>query len=200
MTKDRITGIVLAGGRSSRMGSDKGLVQLEGKKFIEHVLVALIPNVNEVIIVANNANYNTFGCKVVEDIIKNCGPLGGIYTGLMNSNTENTIIVSCDIPFINSGLIQYIIKNAGKADISVPVHKGNIEPLCAIYTKRTTDKLYNLIMSKELKIQNVLRHFLTREIYITTRQKFYNDKLFVNINTPEELKQQILTNEKQYIE
>ncbi len=191
MTKERITGIVLAGGRSSRMGSDKGLVQLEGKKFIEHILAALIPNVNEIIIVANNDNYNTFGYKVVEDIIKDCGPLGGIYTGLMNSKTENNLIVSCDIPFINEGLIRYIIENSGKAEIAVPVYKGNTEPLCAIYTKRITDRLYNLIMCKELKIQSVLRHFLTREIHITERQKFYHDKLFVNINTPEELKQQM---------
>lgn len=190
MNKKKITGIVLAGGKSSRMGSDKGMVQLHEKKFIEHILAAILPNVNDIIIIANNKNYTDLGYKVYEDLIKDCGPLGGIYTGLVNSQTENNIIVSCDIPFINSDLIRHIIENIGKAEIAVPVYKGNTEPLCAVYTKRTTTEIYNLIMGGELKIRNVLRHFITKEIHITKRLKFYNDKLLVNINTPEELKLQ----------
>lgn len=190
MTKKKITGIVLAGGKSFRMGSDKGIVNLNGKKFIEHILEAVLPNVNEVLIIANNDNYNNLGYKVIKDKIKDCGPLGGIYTGLMNSQTENNIVVSCDIPFINSDLIKYIIENTSNADITVPVYKGNIEPLCAVYTKRTADQIYNLIMNKDLKIQNILKYFITKEIFITKMQEFYNDKLFVNINTPEELEQQ----------
>lgn len=190
MTKKNITGIILAGGKSSRMGSDKGIVELNKKKFIEHILDAVLPNVNEVIIIANNNNYNYLGYKVIKDIIKDCGPLGGIYTGLMNSKTENNIVVSCDIPFISSDLIKYIIENTNNADISVPVYKGNIEPLCAVYTKRTSDQIHNLIMNKNLKIQNILKYFITKEIFITKMQKFYTEKLFVNINTPEELKQQ----------
>lgn len=190
MIKKNITGIILAGGKSSRMGSDKGIVELNKKKFIEHILDAVLPNVNEVIIIANNDNYNYLGYKVIKDIIKDCGPLGGIYTGLMNSKTENNIVVSCDIPFISSDLIKYIIENTNNADISVPVYKGNIEPLCAVYTKRTSDQIHNLIMNKNLKIQNILKYFITKEIFITKMQKFYTEKLFVNINTPEELKQQ----------
>lgn len=190
MTKKKITGIILAGGKSSRMGSDKGIVNLNGKKFIEHILEAVLPNVNEVLIIANNDNFNNLGYKVIKDKIKDCGPLGGIYTGLMNSQTENNIVVSCDIPFINSDLVKYIIENTSNADITVPIYKGNIEPLCAVYTKRTSDQIYNLIMNKDLKIQNILKYFITKELFITKMQKFYTDKLFVNINTPEELKQQ----------
>lgn len=190
MIKKNITGIILAGGKSSRMGSDKGIVNLNGKKFIEHILEAVLPNVNEVLIIANNDNYNNLGYKVIKDKIKDCGPLGGIYTGLMNSQTENNMVVSCDIPFINSDLVKYIIENTSNADITVPVYKGNIEPLCAVYTKRTSDQIHNLIMNKDLKIQNILKYFITKELFITKMQKFYTDKLFVNINTPEELKQQ----------
>jgi molybdopterin-guanine dinucleotide biosynthesis protein A len=190
MIKKNITGIILAGGKSSRMGSDKGIVNLNGKKFIEHILEAVLTNVNEVIIIANNDNYNNLGYKVIKDKIKDCGPLGGIYTGLMNSKTENNIVVSCDIPFINSDLVKYIIENTSNADITVPVYKGNIEPLCAVYTKRTSDQILNLIMNKDLKIQNILKYFITKELFITKMQKFYTEKLFVNINTQEELKQQ----------
>lgn len=190
MIKKNITGIILAGGKSSRMGSDKGLVKINGKRFIEHILDALLPSVNEVIIIANNDNYNNLGYKVIEDKIKDCGPLGGIYTGLLNSQTESNIVVSCDIPFISSDLIKHILENMGRADMSVPLYKGNIEPLCAVYTKKTTDKIHSLIMNKEFKIQNVLRYFIIKEIHITKKLDFYNDLLFVNINTPEELKQQ----------
>ena len=190
MIKKNNTGILLAGGMSSRMGSDKGMVQLNGKKFIDLILEAIVPNVNEVLIIANNSNYNNTGFKVYEDIIKNCGPLGGIYTGLMNSRTENNIVVSCDIPFINSDLIKHIIENSGEAEIAVPVFKGNIEPLCAVYAKKTSGEIYNLIMKKELKLRNVLRHFITREIHITNALEFYSDKLLANINTPEELLKQ----------
>ncbi|MBI2272058.1 MAG: molybdenum cofactor guanylyltransferase [Bacteroidetes bacterium] len=188
MIKKDITGIILAGGKSSRMGSDKGMIQLNGKRFIEHILEALIPNVSDIIIIANNDNYNNLGYKVYEDIIKDRGPLGGIYTGLRNSKTENNIIVSCDIPFINSGLIKHIIKNMGRTDISVPVFEGNTEPLCAVYTKEITGKIKDLIINNELKIHNVLKHFITTEVHITNKLDFYNKRLLANINTPEELK------------
>ena len=105
----------------------------------------------------------------------------------MNSRTENNIVVSCDIPFINSDLIKHINENSGGADIAVPVFKGNIEPLCAVYSKRTAGEIYNLIIKKELRVRNVLRHFITREIHLTSSLEFYNDKLLMNINTPEEL-------------
>lgn len=183
MIKKNITGIILAGGKSSRMGSDKGMMELYGRKFIEHILVALVPNVDEVIIIANNNNYKNLGHKVYEDIIKDCGPLGGIYTGLMNSKTENNMVVSCDIPFINSSLIKHIIDNKGRADIAVPVYDGNVEPLCAVYTKRIKDEIHQLILSKELKLRNVFMHFITKEIYITKKLQFYSEKLLMNINT-----------------
>ena len=190
MSTKKITGIVLAGGKSSRMGSDKGMIELNGKKFINKILDALAPNVGEIIIIANNGNYNNLSYAVYEDIIKDCGPIGGIYTGLVNSKTEKNIVVSCDIPFINSALIKYLIENSLKADISVPVHKGRIEPLCATYSKKTSNELLQLIKEKEFKMRNVVRYFVTKEIYITERLSFYNERLLTNINTPEELKQQ----------
>lgn len=190
MNSKNITGIILAGGKSSRMGSDKGLIELDGKKFIEHILAALVPNVDEVIIIANNSNYNALGYKVFPDIIKDHGPLGGIYTGLMNTKTENNVVISCDTPFINSGLINYIIENKGEADICIPVFKGDTQPLCAIYSKKIVGGLHKLLQENELKIHNMLKHFIIKEIPITDKLTFYTDRLLTNINTPEELKQQ----------
>lgn len=186
-----ITGIILAGGKSSRMGSDKGMLELYGKKFIEHIISAVKPNVDRIIIIANNTNYNGFSHSVFNDLVKEKGPLGGIYTGLLKSETEKNLIVSCDIPFINSALINYIINNSKGADVAVPVFNGHTEPLCAVYTKKMTAGIHKLILINELKMHKVLQHFITREIFITEDQEFYNDKLLENINTPEQLKQQM---------
>ncbi|MEO6902558.1 MAG: NTP transferase domain-containing protein [Bacteroidia bacterium] len=82
MKTTHITGIVLAREKSSGMGTDKGLTLLNGKPMMEHILNALFPCVNDILIVANNQNYTTFGYPIYEDVIKDCGPMGGTYTGL----------------------------------------------------------------------------------------------------------------------
>ena len=187
MIKKNITGIVLAGGKSSRMGSDKGMIMLNGKKFIQHILKALSPNVDEIIIIANNTNYDDLGYKVYIDLIKERGPLAGIYTGLTESKTEKNLIVSCDIPFITSDLIKHIIDNSDSAEITVPVFNGNIEPLCGVYSKSITDKIYSLLLKDELKMHNVLNYFTTNKIEILNGEKLYAKNLLVNINTPAEL-------------
>lgn len=185
-----VTGIILAGGKSSRMGSDKGILDLNGKKFIEHIIEAIKPNVDEIMIIANNDNYSNFLFPVYKDLILDRGPIGGIYTGLSKTKTEKNIIVSCDIPFVTSELIKHIIDNSKGADIAVPVYKGNSEPLCAVYNKKTTKEIHQLILNNELKMHKVIQHFITREIFINESDKFYNAKLLLNINTPEELKRQ----------
>ena len=95
----KYTAIILAGGKSSRMGSDKGLVLLNGKPMISYIIEILKKMQIPIIIISNNENYKQFGLPVFADIIKEKGPLGGIYTGLKNSKTESNIIVSCDVPF-----------------------------------------------------------------------------------------------------
>ena len=86
--KNNITGIILAGGKSSRMGSDKGFLKLNDKRFVLYSIEALKPLVSEILIVSDNENYDTFGYKRIEDIIKNSGPVAGIYSGLKASKTE----------------------------------------------------------------------------------------------------------------
>lgn len=189
-SKKNITGVILAGGKSSRMGTDKGVLELNGKKIIEHIIYSIQPVVDEIIIISNTANYNYLGLKVYSDIIKECGPLAGIHTALTHSSTERNLVVSCDIPFINSELLSYIVENAGGCEVAIPVHKGNTEPLCAVYSKNCTDRFEELISKNVLKMHNVFHHFITKEIFISEKQYFYHPKLFVNINTPAELDKQ----------
>lgn len=188
--KLKITCAILAGGKSSRMGTEKGLIEIDGLRMIEKVINAVKPIAHEIIIIANNNNYDYLGYKVYSDLIKESGPIAGIYTALNYSETEKNLIISCDIPFINTQLLSYILENSGGCEIAVPVHEGRTEPLCAIYTKASAAKFKDLILQKTLKMHNVLNHFLTKQIFISERQAFYNSNLFTNINTPTELNKQ----------
>jgi molybdopterin-guanine dinucleotide biosynthesis protein A len=183
-----ITAIILAGGKSSRMGTDKGLMDLNGKAMVEHVLASVRHITNNIIIVANNNKYNRFGYIVYKDILKNCGPMGGIYSGLTYSTTENNLVISCDIPFISNKLLQYVIKNSNGYDVAVPVHNGKLEPLCAIYSKKCVQKLKDLLLKKELKMHDALSNFHVKKVVISPQQNFYSEKLFQNINSKDELK------------
>ena len=186
---NRVTGIILAGGKNSRMGSDKGMLMLNGKRFIEHILDALVPVVNEVIIISNNSNYDDLGWKIYSDIITDCGPMGGIYTGLVNTATSKNLILSCDIPFISSAILLHLIKESDHCEIAVPEHAGRIEPLCGIYSKNCTEKIRTLLENKEWKLKDALRHFITKQVRFSGSNE--NEKRFLNINTPLEFSQQI---------
>ena len=107
--KNNITGIILAGGKSSRMGTEKGLILYKNKPFVKHIIEAMKPLVNNIIIICNTRAYERFGFKCYEDLIKNTGPLAGIYTGLSYSKTDNNLIVSCDIPLVNTVVLQKLI-------------------------------------------------------------------------------------------
>ncbi|MEZ5109841.1 MAG: molybdenum cofactor guanylyltransferase [Bacteroidia bacterium] len=185
--KNQVTGILLAGGKSSRMGTDKGVVLMNGKKLSEHVLQAMKPVVNDLMIIANNNNYGDYGIPVFEDIYKNCGPLGGIYTGLVRSKTKKNLMLSCDMPFITSGMLAKILSHSDEAEIIIPVNDGKVEPLCAVYDQSCAVQIRQFLESGKLKIQDVLPYFKTKEVLLTTTEAGKN---FININTPQELNEQ----------
>lgn len=185
-----ITGVILAGGKSSRMGTDKGLLELNGKKIIEHIISAIQPVVDEIIIISNTDNYDYLGLKVYSDIIKDRGPLSGIHSALSYSTNDMNLIVSCDMPFISSELLSYIVANAFDCEIAVPMYNGYAEPLCAVYSKKCIERFETLIAKNELKMRDVFHHFITKEVLILENLPFYNSKLFVNINTQDELNAQ----------
>lgn len=178
---------ILAGGKSSRMGSEKGLVLLNDKPFIEHIIDVLLKMSLPIHIVSNTHLYDSFGYPVYSDIVKDKGPLCGIYTALIQSDKKYNLIVSCDIPFINEHVIEYLINRIiGVEDCIVPTHDGRSEPLCAIYSKDCTGVLKNLLGANQLSVRAALNNINTQFIDISY-QDFYFKKLFMNINTKKEL-------------
>lgn len=178
------TGVILAGGKNSRMGTDKGMLLVNGKRIVERIVSVLKPLVGEIIIITNGKNYDYLGYKTYNDLIKDCGPMGGIYTALSFSTTNKNFVLSCDMPFIHKELIQFIIKNSGDCDIAIPFHEERLEPLCAVYDKHCQLKLEELLGRNQWKLQDALQHFITKEILIP--EKILATNCFANINTPSE--------------
>ena len=128
-----LTGIILAGGKSSRMGEDKGLMSFKGKAMIQHIIDAVKPLVSTIVIIANNKDYEQFGYPVYEDIIKGKGPLAGIYTGLTHSKAEKNMVLSCDVPFVNGEILKLLIEACKDVDVAIPEKNNRTHQLIGVY-------------------------------------------------------------------
>jgi len=184
--KKNIEAFILAGGKSSRMGSEKGLVSWKNKPFVKHIHESIQNEVAEVSILSNTNRYDHLGLKTHEDLIKEKGPMGGIYTGLKLSAHAYNLFVSCDIPFITPALIRFLVSETGLHDIVVPVHDRKIEPLCGIYHKRCAPVISGLLKYPKTGIIDSLKHFNVRYLEISS-QEFYTPRLLANINSQEDL-------------
>lgn len=183
-----MAGIVLSGGENRRMGADKAFLRLSGVPLIEHVLRALRSVSDRVIIVTNSpAAYSSYGMVVVPDAFDKRGPLTGIYSGLRESTDEYNIVVACDMPFLNPGLLSYMLGLAGGHDIVVPSVGDFIEPLHAVYRKGLVPVIEQRLRKDARQIQGLFDEIRTR--YVTAEEIDRFDpgrRSFVNLNTPEE--------------
>jgi len=181
------TGIILAGGKSSRMGEDKGLVLLNGKPMIQYVIEALKEVVSNIIIISNNASYNKFGVPVYSDIIKNKGPVGGIYTGLYHSTTELNFCISCDVPMISSDFIFWLLNKSGNASITLPMYKDKIQQMIGVYSKQVLSNFKESTEKEHLKLSQVNKDMACEIIDIEKEYANFDELIFSNINTKNEL-------------
>lgn len=183
----QISAIILAGGKSTRMMSDKGLIAFNDKPLIEHVIEKVNSITNNIIIISSNPAYIQFGYPCFEDIIKDKGPLSGIVTGLVNSTTQKNFVVACDMPFLSTAILQGLITNCAGVDAVIAEHKNMAEPLCAIYDKRCIPHFRLKLEQNQLKINLALEGLKTRVISFDKENCFTGNE-FSNINTLEELK------------
>ncbi len=185
-SKEKINGYIIAGGKSSRMGSDKGLILLHNKPIILHVIENLKQSVNELVIISNISEYQEFGFPVIPDLIKEKGPAGGIHSALSQSTVNRNFIVSCDMPFINPHAINFMIENSVHDQITLPIRKNKIEPLFGVYTTDCLPKWGELIQQGNIKLQQMIRNFKLNIIEVEKIIEF-DKNTFLNINTPSEL-------------
>lgn len=186
MNKNKnITGIILAGGKSSRMGTDKGLLKLDNSTFIEKIASTLKPFVNEIIIISDYTEHDAFGFKRIEDFYKDAGPLSGILSGLYKSKTEDNIVLSCDIPFISEELISQLITNSDNEVLINQIEcEGKTMPLIATYKKQCWLPIHKALENDERRVRVLVKSLNPNTISVDS-----NYKLMVeNINTPEQYK------------
>jgi len=183
--KKDITAIVLAGGKSTRMGTDKGWIDINGATFMARIINTVRPLVSNIIIVSDDARYDQFGTKRVTDIIPDAGPLGGIFSGLFYSETAINLVLSCDVPLIHEAVITELLKgNDPEKDIVQLQSQGKTMPLIALYKKQCIHPILSSLKSGERRLTKVVSQLNTKTIVLDASL----EKFVTNINTPEDLK------------
>jgi len=181
-----LTAIILAGGKSSRMGSDKNksMLRLNGKYLIDIVISKLKRVVGDnIIIVGPPERYLSYK-QVVPDLFSQKGPLVGIYSGLKASSSQYNLVVGCDMPFLEVKLLQYMTKIINSNDIVIPHYNDSyIEPLCAIYSKRCLETIERNLAEHIFSVRAIFPHlkvkFVEDEEIKKYDPKFYS---FFNVN------------------
>lgn len=183
-----MTGIILSGGKSIRMGKNKAFIEIGGTPIINRVYTVFEKLFEEIIIVANQKElFLNLNAKIYSDLLPDRGALGGIYTGLFFSSFQHTFCVACDMPFLNESVIQYLINSIQEYDVVVPKTKDGLQPLHAIYSKSCLGSIKKIIDQGKLKI---IDFYPEVKIKIIEEKEFYEldpmMKSFINVNTQEE--------------
>ncbi len=185
---DAVTAFVLAGGRSSRMGSDKALLAWHGETLLTRALRTASTVAGKTYISGARNRYQAFG-EVVEDIYPDCGPLGGIHAALSASSTDLNLILSVDMPAMISDFLRWLLAQASRAPelIVVPYAAGGQQPLCAVYRRAVREIAEQALQKGEYKIGRLFSQVPTR---IITEEEIvssgFSPHIFRNINTPAE--------------
>ena len=187
-----MTSIVLAGGRGSRLGGDKALETVGGKSLIQRVVEQLSLVSEQILIEGSPRRFDLstdWSIEYMEDLYSGKGPLGGIYTGLVASKSLYNLVVACDMPFLNTELLRYMIKLAPGFDAVVPQVK-RIEPLHAVYSKSCLDGMKTQLESNQLVIAHFLDTINVRYVEEAECQRLDTELLsFFNINSEADLAQ-----------
>lgn len=173
---------LLSGGKSSRMGTDKGLKLLNQKPIISYLIQTLKNIETDTKIIAHHPQYRKFNLPIIADFYPEKGPLGGIFTALKDAQTD-CLIISVDTPFIHENHIEKLIKKHQKDKLTLAFSESKIHPLFAVYPFELIDKVEENIQQNNLR----LMEFIEENEYQKVEFEFSMlEKL--NINTPEELK------------
>jgi molybdopterin-guanine dinucleotide biosynthesis protein A len=186
-----VSGIVLAGGQSSRLGMDKSFVNVNGQSLIEQIVAKLARLSDDVIIVANSPErYHHLEVRVVGDIYPGKGALGGIYSGLKSAANAHSLVVACDMPFLDLNLLRYMILLARGHDVVIPRVRGLPEPLHAIYSKSCLEPIDRLLARGRLKIIDFFPEVRVRYVEEGEVDIFDPQHLsFFNVNVPGDLEE-----------
>lgn len=182
------TGVVLAGGRSSRMGRDKALIEVDGRMLLDRALDKLDAHCIELLVIGEPEKYGHAGPCVIADEWPGKGPLGGIATAMRYASNDRLLVIACDMPALNERLFDVLKALLGPAaDAVVPRHEGRIEPLAAAYHRSARPAFRRCVELDVLKMSDALSQVRTRFIEVIPGSDGWPPDLFRNINAPGDL-------------
>jgi molybdopterin-guanine dinucleotide biosynthesis protein A len=186
-----VTGVLLAGGKSRRMGEDKRYLVVGEQTLLDRGLAVLRRIFQEVLVViAQDSPPLDIDARVVRDLVPDCGSLGGVYTGLATATTPYIFVVACDMPFLDQAVIAQFTNRRTAADIVMGKLATRLHPMHALYGKRCLPLVEQMILGRQLKIQELVSQVSLRVQYITEADLLTIDpsgRSFHNVNTPEDL-------------
>lgn len=181
-----MTGIILAGGKSLRMGTDKALVEINGKPLLQRAIDLCRPLCHDILISTNQPGHTEFGYLTVPDEIKSCGPLGGIYSCLKKSKTDWSFVLSVDAAFVEPAFFYFLTSEKEGFDAVVPRHESGVEPLIALYHINCLPAITKQLEEGKYKMQDFLKqvntHFLESQFWA---EKY--PRIFFNLNCPDDI-------------
>jgi len=187
-----VSGVVLAGGKSKRMGMDKRHLSVHGKPLLDRVTSILLELFPEVLLVLAEEDISRQDdrIRIVTDLIPDCAAVGGLYTGLYHSRYSRVFVVACDMPFINPAVIGLFLQKIDATDIVVAQLVSGLQPLHGLYSKQCLPVLKDMIDDRDLRLQNIAdKQGLTVHRVPETEIKRVDPQLlsFLNVNSPADL-------------
>ena len=187
LARTGLTGIVLSGGSSQRMGRNKALMELDGQTLIGRTLDKLSRLCDELIISANDVElYAHLPARVIPDVIPGRGALSGIHASLAGMRHERAVVVACDMPFLSLPLLRFMVAVAPGYDVVVPRLGGYYEPLHAVYSASCIAPIEQLLAAGPQRIVGLFERVRVREVTQDQVRLFRAALSFVNVNTPED--------------
>jgi len=185
----KTTGIILAGGKNLRMGQNKALLEVHGQRMIDRTKNLFLEIFDEVLLVTNSPlDYLDLNLRVVTDLYREKGALGGIFTGLFHSSHSHAFVAACDMPFLNKNLIRHLVALSPGYDIVIPKTDDGFQPLHAIYSQKCLPFMEDLLRQGNLKIIDFFPRVRKRDVPAEEIFPFDPELIsFLNINTPEDL-------------
>lgn len=184
-----VTGVILAGGKSTRYGSNKAFACIDGVPLIERVIQVMGAVFENMLLITNTPEeYAHLGLPMKGDLIKGLGPMGGVYTGLKSISGESGFFVACDMPYLNATLIRRILEMRGVSDAVVPRLGAMVEPLHALYTKGCIGAIEELIRAGNHQILRFFARVRVQYVDEELLRTYDGDLRFLaNVNRPRDL-------------
>jgi molybdopterin-guanine dinucleotide biosynthesis protein A len=176
-----ISVLILAGGQSSRMGENKAFMEFRGKSFVKNIIDAVLPISNKIWISGNHDNLDSFGFPVIRDEIPGKGPVSALSSSFKKINSNEILVLSCDIPQIKTEDISFLLDQIGDEDLTMYTYMNRKMPLVGVYQKTSFSPVYNALKYNNLRLFDVINALSVNEV------EFGGDQGLLNINTKKDL-------------